>query len=438
MACEGTAPQKIANGLVCSDDTVNRKVDAALGYLRQSAFVSFKKALALPLTWALVLSTLALIGLSAWQFASREQIKQGDYRDDIHDIAKQNAAVIRAQLVRSVSATYALGAFIRADNKNVTRDNFNEIADILIQTYGGISNLQFQPFGVVEQVYPAKGSEGAIGHALFVDPKRVESATSTASSKKLTFMGPVKLFQGGVGIIARYPIFTTYSPEFIPPIKSWWPAWNHGCCKDMEMPPGVSFPGPTSTPSAQTYFWGFAGMLTTVENLVAGVNLKGLEGKFEYQLVDLKPADSIHPSGVFVHSPNAPPGQKLQDPVIGTIDYLEAGVKWELRVVPVHGWPALSGDFLIQITLLVVGAFLSVSTRVMNIAVKHTQQSARNELLEAQEHLKQDEKTCESNQQGDASVLVGALSAANESIALEEYDRCPKRTKPPTASKSSV
>jgi len=361
--------------------------------LDRGFFSTILDSMTYPLTWLLLGVTFGIVGVSIWQFIVRNVSRQDALRAEVQDLAKKDAGIIQAQLIRSVSAVYALGAFIvtQATNSQAAQspsavfpgNSFDSIASILIETYGGITNLQLQPYGVVQRISPLAGNEGAIGHALFVDPNRVGGATATAESQKLAFVGPVPLVQGGVAVIARFPIFTTTAPRNIPLIRSWWPEWNHSCCVGMEMPANVSFPGPPEAGSnAPTYFWGFAGMLTLVDKLMENVQLSNYHGKYKYQLVDLTPADTIDPTGVFVHSPDAPPGTALKDAVVASIDYSEGGVVWELRMVPVDGWPTVSEDFAISLTILLIGATLSVVSRMVNISTKYSLNAAKAKLKE--------------------------------------------------------
>jgi len=103
-------------------------------------------------------------------------------------------------------------------------------------------------------------------------------------------------------------------------------------------------------------------------------------GKYNWQIADITPSASIHPSGVFLNSPDSPPGVQLSNPVVGKIDYKVAGVEWEFRAAPKDGWPTLSGDFWIQFCLLLVGGIVSLVSRMINVAVSHAQKKVKIQL----------------------------------------------------------
>jgi len=121
-------------------------------------------------------------------------------------ITVEYAHAIEQQLHASISATYALAAFLRHNKGDLT--DFEQIADeILNYHYEVIQNLQLAPQGVVTRIHPLAGSEKAIGHDLFKDPKRRDDALKAVRQKNLTLSGPFNLVQGGNGVIARLPVF---------------------------------------------------------------------------------------------------------------------------------------------------------------------------------------------------------------------------------------
>lgn len=77
--------------------------------------------------------------------------------------------------------------------------------------------VQLAPKGIVSYIYPLKGNEAAMGHDLLKDKRRNDGAIKAIQSKKLTFVGPLKLIQNGkYAVIARQPIFksTEQGEEF--------------------------------------------------------------------------------------------------------------------------------------------------------------------------------------------------------------------------------
>jgi len=82
-------------------------------------------------------------------------------------IATSHAKSLEKQLSRSLSATFALAAILK---QNQSIRDFDTLAEDLIGRYGGISNLQLAPKGIVGKIFPLEGNEPAIGHDLTNNP----------------------------------------------------------------------------------------------------------------------------------------------------------------------------------------------------------------------------------------------------------------------------
>ena len=109
-------------------------------------------------------------------------------------------------MAQCVYATFALGAFLREDHSNFTVTNFVPVAQSLIKTHEGISNLQLAPLGVVEQIHPLSTrrrttDRGAIGHNLMVVFQRRGGALAAIKKQTVVVIGPVTVLQGGVAYI---------------------------------------------------------------------------------------------------------------------------------------------------------------------------------------------------------------------------------------------
>ncbi|RZK43079.1 MAG: PAS domain S-box protein [Pedobacter sp.] len=86
--------------------------------------------------------------------------------------------------------------------------NFEEVAEKLMRTNPQLKAVELVPNGVIKYVYPLKGNESALNFDLFKSiPETVLQVKKTIDTKKMYYQGPVKLTQGGVGIIGRLPVF---------------------------------------------------------------------------------------------------------------------------------------------------------------------------------------------------------------------------------------
>jgi len=132
--------------------------------------------------------------------------RRADERSDLNGLATVLASSVERQLERSLSSTFVLASLIRQSEDRMTHD-FDSVAAEIIETFGGIDNLQLAPGGIVSQIYPLEGNEQAIGHDLLNDPARRVEALATIESRKLSLAGPFELVQGGTAVIGRLPVF---------------------------------------------------------------------------------------------------------------------------------------------------------------------------------------------------------------------------------------
>jgi len=326
-----------------------------------------------PKLFATALVLALVLGLGSWRFSDDERARQDQFRAAVQALAVTYAEELARQVRTSISSTHAIAAMLQVDDANFTRSGFETIAAMLIETYGGISNLQLAPFGKVTAVVPladaTQDNRGVLGHNLLVDPDRRFGALETIRSRQTLVLGPLQLMQGGVGIIVRHPVFTRFAPEFVPsePFLAGGEVHTVDCSTPALQLENCHFPGPDVEVAGvpePTHFFAFATMVSLVPTLLGPVQLGRLAGgghsvggttRFAYQLRTRVPHPSLEDvQGVFAHSPNHPPGTVLPDPVEAAVSLPEVGLEWSLRVAPAEGWPATSAEFWTQLALLVL------------------------------------------------------------------------------------
>lgn len=77
----------------------------------------------------------------------------------------------------------------------------------LLKPHSVVSAIEYVEDSTITHVYPSKGNEIVVGYNLLEDSTRNEEAFKAINSRSLYFAGPLKLRQGGIGIIGRMPIF---------------------------------------------------------------------------------------------------------------------------------------------------------------------------------------------------------------------------------------
>lgn len=186
----------------------------------------------------------SLLCIGAFFTQQTEDIKRKEQAALIQEVAVSQARVIERRLLSALSATY----FLALERKSLdSPERFADYAHHMIESIGGISNLQLAPNGVVSMIYPLKGNEAALGHDILKDDKHRKSVLDAIRNKTLTLDGPFNLTQGGEAI-------TGYNPVFI-------------------QKNGVE------------EFWGVISVLINLDGLIKASSLPALEKKgFRYQL----------------------------------------------------------------------------------------------------------------------------------------------------------
>ncbi|MFQ5421380.1 MAG: CHASE domain-containing protein, partial [Anaerolineae bacterium] len=252
-----------------------------------------------------------VLGISSSFIVLIRQNQQRELRAAVLEIGDAHAHTLESQLNRSLSATFALASILRQTGEI---QDFDALAGEMIETYGGITNLQLAPGGVVQQIYPLAGNEAAIGHDLLNDPNRRTEALATIAARELTLAGPFELIQGGTAVIGRLPVFL---PD----------------------------------ENGEEQFWGFVNVLIDLSDLLATAHLEQLtDAGFAYQISRQNP-DTGQPEQ-FAQSGSAP----LADPV--SLPIQVANGIWQLQIAPQDGWqrpPILEAAFALLTALVVAG-----------------------------------------------------------------------------------
>ncbi|ADZ90655.1 bifunctional diguanylate cyclase/phosphodiesterase [Marinomonas mediterranea] len=120
-------------------------------------------------------------------------------------IARSKASDIERQISHSFTSARILAYEVK--RVGGVLPDFEDFAANISQSVGGITSLNLSPNGVIEQVYPRKGNEVALGINVLEHPKYREASSHAIATKSMITVGPVTLRQGGIAVIGRYPIF---------------------------------------------------------------------------------------------------------------------------------------------------------------------------------------------------------------------------------------
>jgi len=241
------------------------------------------------LTALVFCATLVVGGLLRAQVEKNQLLEA---RSVARSLAHASAHAIEERLGRSLSATYALAAVVAQGNGRV--DDFDALSRQLMLNFGGISNLQLAPDGVVAAISPLAGNEKALGHNLLADSARNKEARMALATRSLTLAGPFELVQGGMAVVGRLPVYL----------------------------PGKG---------GEARFWGFTTALILIPDLLQSSQLNRLgEQGYRYQLW------RTHPDTLQRQVIAGLPGPALAAPVDTSLQVPNG--HWTLSVEPIQGW----------------------------------------------------------------------------------------------------
>jgi diguanylate cyclase (GGDEF)-like protein len=244
-----------------------------------------------PLVAAAVAFLLAAI-FAAGMIWHLESLRLQEERARVAVAVSGHAQTLQYNVERALSATYALAALVRQGNGTVA--NFEIVANQMLPFYPGVAALALAPKGVVRSIVPLAGNEQSVGHDMLHDPARAKESMRARDSGLLTLAGPFNLVQGGLGAVARLPVF---------------------------------FDGAGGNKN----FWGFTTVLLRFPEALSHAQLTQLSGQhLAYELW------RIHPDTGKKQIITASQTTALVDPLEQNLDV--GNTTWTLSVAPMRGW----------------------------------------------------------------------------------------------------
>ncbi|WP_295407142.1 ATP-binding protein [uncultured Thiocystis sp.] len=119
-------------------------------------------------------------------------------------------STLRARIEGMVNANllmvHGLTAVISA-NPDIDQNEFARIARGLVDKRHALRNIAGAPDMVISLMYPLAGNEGAMGLNYRTHPTQAPAALRVVETGQPVLAGPLPLLQGGMGIVAREPVF---------------------------------------------------------------------------------------------------------------------------------------------------------------------------------------------------------------------------------------
>ncbi len=123
----------------------------------------------------------------------------------------------RARLEERVNTNlylvYGMAANISV-RPDISAAEYEGLARVLMGKSNALRNIAAAPDFVIRFMYPLEGNEQALGLDYRTVPGQWSQAFAAMESGKMAVAGPLDLVQGGVGLVARVPVFVDGSGRF--------------------------------------------------------------------------------------------------------------------------------------------------------------------------------------------------------------------------------
>ena len=161
-----------------------------------------------PLHWLLLCTLMFIFFLLTELLARQEQQRQNLMSQRQVSVA---VGQLRARMESEVNATlhlsHGLVAYIQASNGEVAPEVFNQLLPNLVRQGQHIRNIGVAPGNRITYLYPLEGNEKAVGVYYPDLANQWPQIEALIARREAALVGPVKLTQGGEGLIHRIPVF---------------------------------------------------------------------------------------------------------------------------------------------------------------------------------------------------------------------------------------
>ena len=131
-------------------------------------------------------------------------------RQQAQDHVRESLLVLQARLESQLSGNIQLArglVAVIAANPRLTQGEFERAAKPLFEGRSLLRNIAAAPDMVIRLMHPLEGNEKAVGLDFRKVPEQREAAEQARDTGNLVLAGPLNLAQGGVGLVARIPVF---------------------------------------------------------------------------------------------------------------------------------------------------------------------------------------------------------------------------------------
>lgn len=265
-----------------------------------------------------------------------DHVNNRSYQQKSRQQVLDELSVIRAQmegnLYSNLQTVRGIVAAISIE-PNISQQRYAQLVEPLFEGNQHLRNIGAAPNMKIKYMYPLEGNKAALGLNLSTHPLQKHTALKAKHTGKMVIAGPVKLVQGGIGIIARIPVFIheSHSPD--------------------------------------SSFWGLVSTVIDAESLYIDSGLKNPNANIN---ISIRGKDGLGSKGeVFFGKPET----FTNNPVLSNINL--PGGQWQLAATPKQGWintapdAALVRTIIALVCAVIFGVFFLIIKLIERWQIEH-------------------------------------------------------------------
>lgn len=150
------------------------------------------------------ISFLMMLFILSFLVKMRYEIVKENERREMNNVL----GVVRQNFEQVLKSSYTSALTLAMTlNDEGNPENFEKIAKQLVDNNAAIDAVQLVPDGIIKYVYPFEENKEVINYNILNSPQSRLEARKSIKSKLMFFAGPLKLKQGGIGVVGRLPVF---------------------------------------------------------------------------------------------------------------------------------------------------------------------------------------------------------------------------------------
>ncbi len=272
---------------------------------------------ALPSSFHYYLPALIVVIAVALLIVFADYQKQAQYHQSLRANLSEKLGLVRAKLEGNINSNIhlvqGLVAAVETEPK-IDQARFGVLAKRIFDTPSQLRNIAAAPDLIVRLIYPVEGNQSSIGLNYRNNDAQRNAALLVEQTGRYVVTGPVKLVQGGEGLIVRYPIFN--QARF-----------------------------------GESSFWGILSAVIDLGRVYKDSGLLEADLPFSMSITDIGP-DGTKAIPIF-----GEPDAAFSDAVRMTINFGQA--KWRIAAAPKAGWNQTPPDmWAFRLQMLVIGLLI--------------------------------------------------------------------------------